>query len=199
MARPSPFRFSSAGIVDYLTIMLQTARLILRPLKTSDSARIAELAGVWDVASMTGRIPYPYSEAQALQWVTGLAEGEMVLGIEHAGELIGICGYSREGHGVALLGYWIGQPYWSQGFATEAARAIIEYGFTKGGIKRFVARHFNENEASARVLKKIGFRAAGEGMGWCEARQQEFAVLSYDMRRPWTAALKSTALKARAS
>ncbi|HPG88938.1 MAG TPA: GNAT family N-acetyltransferase, partial [Hyphomicrobium sp.] len=168
--------------------MIRTSRLVLRSLKASDSTRIATLAGVWDVASMTGRIPYPYSETDALLWVTGIAEGEIVFGIEHDGELIGICGYSRESHGVALLGYWIGQPYWGQGFATEAARALISYGFTKGAIKRFSARHFNENEASARVLRKIGFRSSGAGMGWCEARREEFAVLTYDMRRPWTTA-----------
>lgn len=179
--------------------MIRTQRLVLRSLTTGDSARIAELAGVWDVASMTGRIPYPYSEADALHWVTGLAEGETVFGIDHAGELIGICGYSREGDRAAVLGYWIGQPYWGQGFASEAARALTNYGFTKGGIKRFIARHFNENDASARVLQKIGFRTSGTGMGWCEARQQEFEVKTYDMRRPWTTALKSTALKARAS
>lgn len=179
--------------------MIRTPRLVLRSLTASDSERIAALAGVWDVASMTGRIPYPYSQADALHWVTGLAEGEMVFGIEHAGELIGIGGYSRETNGVAALGYWIGQPYWGQGFATEAARALIDYGFTKGGIKRFVARHFNENGSSARVLQKVGFRASGTGMGWCEARQQEFACKTYDKRRPWTTALKSTALKARAS
>ena len=148
---------------------------------------------------MTGRIPYPYSEADALTWVTGVADGEMVLGIEHAGELIGICGYSREADRVAVLGYWIGQPYWGQGFATEAARALTNHGFTKGGIKRFIARHFNENEGSARVLRKIGFRASGTALGWCEARQAEFAVKTYDLRRPWTMAPKSTALKARAS
>lgn len=179
--------------------MIKTPRLILRTLTASDSERIAALAGVWDVASMTGRIPYPYSEADALHWVNGLADGEMVYGIEHDGALIGICGYSREADGAASLGYWIGQLYWNQGFATEAARALIDYGFTKGGIRRFIARHFDENDASARVLKKIGFRPSGGGMGWCEARQAEFAVKTYDMRRPWTTALKSTALKARAS
>ena len=179
--------------------MISTQRLVLRSLKPSDSERIAALAGVWDVASMTGRIPYPYSQADALNWVTGVADGEMVFGIDHAGELIGICGYSREGNRVAVLGYWIGQPYWRRGFVTEAARALIDYGFTKGGIKRFIARHFNENDASARVLRKIGFRTSGTGMGWCEARQAEFAVKTYDLRRPWTTALKSTALKARAS
>ena len=171
----------------------------MRSLHVDDSARIAELAGVWDVASMTGRVPYPYSQADALTWVTGVADGEMVFGIDHDGELIGICGYAREADRVAVLGYWIGQPYWGQGFATEAARALTVYGFTKGGIKRFIARHFDENEGSARVLRKIGFRTSGTGLGWCEARQAEFAVKTYDMRRPWTTALKSTALKARVS
>ncbi len=172
---------------------MKTARLILRPVVAADAPRIAALAGAWEVASMTGRIPFPYSEDAAQHWVTGLADGEMVFGIEHDGQLIGICGYSLEDNGAAQLGYWIGQQYWGRGFATEAARALINFGFTKGGIKRFVGRHFTDNLGSAHVIKKLGFRASGTGMGWCEARQQEFAVMNYELRRPWTRAIRALA------
>jgi len=53
---------------------MQTARLHLRPVVYGDAARIAVLAGDWDVASMTGRIPYPYSEDAAHHWVSALVE-----------------------------------------------------------------------------------------------------------------------------
>ena len=172
---------------------MKTARLTLRNLVITDAPRIALLAGAWDVASMTGRVPYPYSADAAEHWITGLAAGEMVFGIDYAGELIGICGYTPEGGRTAQLGYWIGKPYWGRGFATEAVRALINHGFTKGGIKHFGGRHFDGNAASARVIQKLGFRACGTGMGWCEARRQEFAVVDYEMRRPWTTALKALA------
>ncbi|MFN0217231.1 MAG: GNAT family N-acetyltransferase [Hyphomicrobium sp.] len=172
---------------------MKTPHLNLRPLHSEDAPRIAALAGDWAVASMTGRIPYPYSVDAAHQWVNGLATGEMVFGIEHAGELIGICGYTLEPDGHAQIGYWIGRQYWGRGYATEAARALIDYGFTKGGVKRFSGRHFTDNLASARVIKKLGFRALGADMGWCEARQQEFPTIAYERRRPWSMAIKALA------
>ena len=172
---------------------MKTKRLILRPLEAGDAKRIAALAGVWEVASMTGRIPYPYSEAAAQQWVKGFAAGEVVFGIEHAGELIGVCGFTPDGAGGAELGYWIGKPYWGHGFATEAASAAMRYGFTKCGVKRFVCSHFSDNAASARVIGKLGFRATGPHVGWCEARQQEWPTERYERRRPWTAVLKALA------
>jgi [ribosomal protein S5]-alanine N-acetyltransferase len=172
---------------------MKTARLTLRSLSPEDAHRIAMLGGDWDVARMTGRIPYPYSEDAALHWVSGLAEGEVVFGIDHQGELIGICGYSPKGSGSADIGYWIGKPYWGQGFATEAAAALMSYGFSKGSVKRFACCVFADNPGSARVAQKLGFKATGPCTGWSEARQQNQPTLTYERRRPWTTALKALA------
>lgn len=172
---------------------MKTERLFLRPLRPDDAPRIAKLAGDWAVASMTGRIPYPYSVETAQQWLNGLAEGEKAFAIDHAGELIGICGYTREADGAAHIGYWIGKPYWGRGFATEAARALMNHGFTKGGVKRFYGHHFADNLTSARVIEKLGFRPLGADVGWCEARQQYFPTATYERRRPWRSALKALA------
>lgn len=172
---------------------MKTARLRLRPLHHADAERIAVLGGVWEVASMTGRIPYPYSQEDAQHWLTGLAEGEVVYAIEHKGELIGICGYTPRGDGTAEMGYWLGQPYWGKGFATEAAERLMRHGFTKGGIKSFTGCHFADNPQSARVLQKLGFRAKGPCTGWCEARQQDLPTVTYERRRPWTQTIKALA------
>jgi RimJ/RimL family protein N-acetyltransferase len=172
---------------------MQTARLRLRSVVDADAARIAALAGDWDVASMTGRIPYPYSEDAARHWVSGLAEREEVFGIELGGELIGICGFTPEPNGDAELGYWIGKPYWGQGFATEAANAVMAHGYAKSGVRRFLCKHLTGNPASARVIKKLGFRYVGDATGWCEARQCELPALSYERRRPWTMAIRALA------
>ena len=172
---------------------MKTARLNLRRLSPNDAARIAMLGSEWDVASMTGRIPFPYSEDAALHWVTDLAEGEVVFGIEQGGYIIGICGYSLKGDGSAELGYWLGKPYWGEGFATEAAVALMTHGFTKGGVKRFTCCHFVDNPGSARVVTKLGFRSIGPCTGWSEARQQELPTLRYERRRPWITTLKALA------
>ena len=176
---------------------MRTARLHLRAVTDADAKRIAALAGDWDIASMTGRIPYPYSEEDARHWVSGLAEREEVFGIEYAGELIGICGFTAHSSGDAELGYWIGKSYWGQGFATEAAAAVMAHGFTRSGIKRFICKHLAENPASARVIQKLGFRYVGGTTGWCEARQCELPALAYERRRPWGMAIR--AVKALAS
>ncbi|MET0407664.1 MAG: GNAT family N-acetyltransferase [Hyphomicrobium sp.] len=168
---------------------MKTARLTLRTVVHDDAARIAVLAGEWDVASMTGRIPFPYSEEAARHWVDGLAEQEQVFGIERNGELIGISGFTLDDNGDAELGYWIGKPYWGQGYATEAARAVMSYGFAKSGVRRFVCKHLTGNDASAGVLRKLGFRYTGTATGWCEARQSELPALTYERRRPWTMAI----------
>jgi [ribosomal protein S5]-alanine N-acetyltransferase len=172
---------------------MKTARLNLRAVIDGDAPRIAALAGDWDVASMTGRIPYPYSEDAAHHWVDGLAEREEVFGIELNRELIGICGFTVEPNGDGELGYWIGKPYWGHGYATEAARAVMDHGFAKSGVRRYVCKHLTGNEASARVIGKLGFKYTGTATGWCEARQCELPALSYERRRPWTMAIRALA------
>jgi RimJ/RimL family protein N-acetyltransferase len=172
---------------------LLTTRLRLRPLQNSDAPRIAVLAGDWDVASMTGRVPFPYSAEAATHWLTGLAPGEIVYGIEHNAELIGICGYTLARNGSAEIGYWIGKDYWGKGFATEAATRLIEHGFSAGGVKRFVCSHFAENLASKRVIAKLGFMPRGAAQGWCEARNCEMPTFRYLRRRPWRLALRALA------
>jgi len=163
-------------------MVIRTPRLLLRDLTPRDARRIAMLANDWDIARMMGRIPHPYSEQQALQWITGLTDGEFVLGIIHNGDLIGLCGYTPEGD-TAEIGYWIGKPWWGRGYATEAVSALIDFCFEKRGFKRLTCGHFVDNPASARVIAKLGFRFTGREHLWCEARQQVVETLKYERLR----------------
>ena len=172
---------------------MKTSRLILRSLETRDADQIALLAGDFEVASKTGRIPYPYSREAALQWLTGLDEGERVYCIEFAGALTGLCGYTLRADGSAEIGYWLGKPYWGRGFATEAVRALMDFGFTKGGVKRFTSGHFTDNPASGRVLTKLGFKKTGEEMRWSETLQRDLAAFAYERRRPFVFAIRALA------
>ena len=119
---------------------------------------------------MTGRIPHPYTEEAALEWVNGLAEREEVFGIEREGELIGICGFTAEANGDAELGYWLGKAYWGQGYATgsRSRGPVMAYGFAKAGVRRFVCKHLMDNGASgvAMIFRKLGFRLSGSATGW---------------------------------
>jgi ribosomal-protein-alanine N-acetyltransferase len=61
----------------------------------------------------------------------------------------------------AEIAYWLGKPYWSKGYGTEAARAVVKYGFETMGLNRINGRHFGSNTASGRVLIKIGMKHEG--------------------------------------
>jgi len=79
------------------------------------------------------------------------------------GLLIGAIGLMMDrGHSRAEMGYWIGKPFWGHGYATEAARAVIGYGFDTLALHRIFAHHMNRNPASGRVLEKAGMKFEGE-------------------------------------
>ena len=172
---------------------IKTARLYLRPLTPSDAGDISTLAGDWDVARMTGRIRHPYSLVDADQWISKLSDDEFVRGVEFEGRLVGAVGYVPNDDGSAEIGYWIGKPYWGRGFATEAARALVNHCFRRERRPRLTCCHFADNTASARVIAKLGFRLTGRGKGWCEARKEHIETMKYERRRPLIARLGSFA------
>jgi len=147
---------------------LHTSRLVLRPFVRSDAAAVQRLAGAREVASTTLMIPHPYEDGMAETWIDGQAaawESGEVLSLAIATEPDGLVGaiglrITRQ-HQRAELGYWIGVPYWNRGYATEAASAVVAYGFTELGLHRVVGRHFPRNPASGRVLTKVGMTHEG--------------------------------------
>ena len=163
---------------------MRSKRLTYRPLVAADAGRIAALAGEWDIARMTSRIPHPYSLIDADLWIASLETDEFVRGLELEGELIGAVGYIETDEREAEIGYWIGKPWWGNGFATEAARTLLAYCFQEAGYRRLTCGHFVDNPASARVISKLGFRRIGKGSQWCEARQTNVETLRYARRRP---------------
>lgn len=73
------------------------------------------------------------------------------------GELIGFCGLDHLWGGEEIeIGYWLAPDYWGKGLATEAAQAVLRYGFGRLGLLRIVAVAHPENQASIRVLEKLG-------------------------------------------
>jgi RimJ/RimL family protein N-acetyltransferase len=166
---------------------IKTRRLVLRELTDSDTPEFAHLAGDWDVARQTARIPYPYSEELAREWMDTLGPEEFVRAVVHHGTLIGAVGYVANEDRSAEIGYWIGKPWWGLGFATEAASALVRHCFTTAGFKRLTCCHFVDNAASRRVIQKLGFRANGLCTAWCDARRAEFPTQSYELNRPLTA------------
>jgi RimJ/RimL family protein N-acetyltransferase len=158
-----------------MTMELRTKRLLLDPFREADAAQVAALAGNWKVARMTARIPHPYSEDLARQWIAGQgaarASGDAVaLAIRFGGEPVGAVGLERTQPAQYELGYWIGEPWWGIGIATEAAGRTLRFAFDDLAAGVVNAGYLFDNPASGRVLAKCGFVRTGEIMQWCEAR-----------------------------
>ncbi len=171
----------------------ETERLTLRVYTLSDIPALMPLIGAREVAATTLRIPHPYAESDARDFIARTREGllggsELRLGIvvRDSDTLCGGVGLRIEGdHRRAELGYWIGVPYWGNGYATEAAKAVVKYGFRTLGLHRIFASHFANNPASAKVLRKIGMRHEGSLRGhilkWGEFLDLEmYAMLASD-------------------
>jgi ribosomal-protein-alanine N-acetyltransferase len=144
---------------------LETPRLILREFSESDIPELVPLIGAREVAATTLRIPHPYEEKHAREFfATVPKENELRLAIRlrSTGRLCGGIGLHPDTEPQrAELGYWIGLPFWGNGYATEAAGAVIEYGFEKLKLERIFASHFKGNEKSGRVLQKVGMHHEG--------------------------------------
>jgi RimJ/RimL family protein N-acetyltransferase len=164
--------------------ILVTERLTLRPFRRNDAPEFARLAGDRQVAVMTSDIPYPFSPAQAMAWLRPV-RGEVRFAIIRQEQLIGGAGFYRRASGMAELGFWLGRAWWGQGYATEATRAVVQYGFKRRRLPGFSSAHFVDNPASAAVLGKLGFEPMGRGWIACAARGHDVEAVTYwlDRRR----------------
>ncbi|GMH43161.1 hypothetical protein BSKO_11083 [Bryopsis sp. KO-2023] len=150
--------------MDFSRRILTTDRLLLRPLGLSDAHDVQRLAGDKSVAEGTSLIPHPYEDGMAEAWISthqrAFDAGEQAvfaITLKPSRELIGCIRLSIAQSSLeAELGYWVGKPFWRRGYCTEAARAVLCYGFSVLNMKRICAAHFHRNPASGRVLRKIG-------------------------------------------
>lgn len=140
---------------------------MLRPLTVEDAAAVARLAGRREIAHTTISIPHPYSEQQAREWIaaqTGPAKGIVfAITLKPGCDLVGTIGLREidAEHCQAELGLWIGVEWWGNGYATEATRAILGFGFEHMMLNRIYAHHMVRNPASGRVLQKAGMQREG--------------------------------------
>ena len=149
--------------------IIETERLILRPHTLDDAKELQRLIGDRDIASTTLNIPHPYEDGMAEEWISrrqetferGVSVQFAITHREQGGFMGGIGLMIDREHERAEVGYWIGKPYWNQGYCTEAARAILKYGFEVLGLNRIHATPMTRNPASGRVLQKIGMKHEG--------------------------------------
>jgi len=161
-----------------MTVRLETERLILRPFAAADAAAVQGFCARGEIARMTTRIAHPYPEGAAAAWIAGHAgardRGEefvFAVTLRDDGRVIGAAGLHRTEIGNLELGYWLATEHWGRGLASEAAKAMVVYGFETLRAEALNSGHFADNPASGRVLEKAGFSANGVARQWSAARQ----------------------------
>jgi len=154
---------------DDIQQTLTTERLCLRLFEEADAATVTELCNNYNIYKSTLTLPYPYTLDCALSWIqhhrrnfetdrhyefaicdraTGVLYGAIALTYDH-----------RYNHGE--IAYWVGEPYWGYGYATEASKAILDFAFHVKKFHKVYGRHFASNPASGKVLQKIGMTQEG--------------------------------------
>ena len=143
--------------------VLETERLTLRRPTLADVRAIAHLANDRRIAENTRRLPHPYQQDHAVEFVraTAAADGEIVFLIEQNYSPIGMVGIDRSTHDAPELGYWLGVEHWGQGFGTEAARAVIDFFFEEFDAEHLISASRVANPASRNILEKCGFQWSG--------------------------------------
>ncbi len=129
---------------------IKTTRLTLRPYRAADAARVTELIGDIDVSRWLTRVPHPYTKDDALAFFERLGSESNTFAVVLDDEVIGGIGIEDE------LGYWLGKPYWRNGYASEAARALVARHF-RTSTEDIRSGYLPGNLASSRVLTRLGF------------------------------------------
>jgi RimJ/RimL family protein N-acetyltransferase len=160
-------RIAPETLQNRSTPRIWTERLVLRAPCLDDAKTLATLVNDRRIAENTLRIPYPYGIADARAFIAGANanSGETVFLItaRDAG-IIGACGIAEASGASPEIGYWLAVPFWGRGYATEAARALIDYAFDHLDYDVLHAGARVTNAASRRVLEKCGFRWTGVGL-----------------------------------
>lgn len=173
--------------------VLETERLTLRRPTLADVKAIARLANDRRIAENTRRLPHPYSEDHAVEFVRGTANGnrETVFLIENTHTPIGVVGLDWREEGAPELGYWLGFAHWGQGFGTEAARAVIDYAFEEFDVEHLISGARVTNPSSRNILEKCGFQWSGVELHRFEALGSSTPVDRFRLSRGVWSSLKN--------
>src|ERR1700686_4391469 len=173
--------------------VLETKRLALRAPRLEDVKTVATLANDRRIAENVARIPHPYKVSDAESFIAGAnkAGGEAAFLITLRDEtVVGACGVAPQEQ-TPELSYWLGVPYWGQGYATEALHAVIDYAFTDLEHESLQSGARVTNPASRRVLEKCGFQWTGVGLCRIRAINSSAPIDRFRLERGIWSAIKT--------
>ncbi|HHS82107.1 MAG TPA: N-acetyltransferase [Devosia sp.] len=193
-----------ARLIKMLPDPITTERLVLRQPNMADAPALHRLANNRNIFEMLARLPHPYTRAHAVDFITSVARSAS----EHAyaitsrdDDFLGVIGlhlperktdgqggreYEQKAGGKASqktgpeLGYWLGQPHWGKGYATEAVKGLLAAAH-KVGITTISAHAITRNTGSINVLLKAGFIISGQTTADCGQHQkQDQTILKWE-------------------
>jgi RimJ/RimL family protein N-acetyltransferase len=173
--------------------VLETERLMLRKPTLADVKAIADLANDRRIAENTRRMPHPYSQEHAIEFVRGTADDDRgtVFLIESNFVPIGVVGIDWRQPEAPELGYWLGVDHWGQGFGTEAARAVIDFTFEEFDVEHLMSGARVSTPSSRNILEKCGFQWSGVELHRFEAIASSTPVDCFRLARSVWASLKN--------
>lgn len=189
----------TSSLREESSVVLETARLVLRQPTLADVKAIARLVNDRRVAENLRRVPHPYTADDAIAFISHVAttDRDTVFLIEHEGRPVGMVGLDWSQPDTPELGYWLGVDHWRQGIATEAARAVIDYAFEEFAIEQVIAGARVVNPASRHILEKCGFQWTGVELHRFLALGSSTPVDRFRLDRSVWASLKSWSIATR--
>ena len=158
----------SPAIDDVVGTIVSTQRLDLRWFTIDDADDLQRICNNKAVAATSGSLTFPYTREQAERVIEKIAKGVesgkwycFALIERESGALIGDVSLHPNEFHAAELGYIIGEEHWGKGYATEAARAALDYAFETLGLRRVEGRCVTRHPPSARVMEKAGMTREG--------------------------------------
>lgn len=138
----------------------------LRPLASTDAARIAELIGDWEVVQWLSGPPHPYTINDAEQFLSRVTGADALPPVRNeailvGGQFAGVIGIDRPFGGLNI-GYWLGRAYWGRGIMSRAARVLTQDFFAMSAEPHLNSGYFSGNEASWAIQRRLGFQFVEE-------------------------------------
>jgi RimJ/RimL family protein N-acetyltransferase len=166
---------------------------MLRRPTLADVKAIARLANDRRIAENTRRLPHPYLQDHAVEFVRAMANDHRatVFLIENNYVPIGMVGIDWREAGAPELGYWLGVEHWGQGFGTEAARATIDFTFEEFDVEHLISGARVTNPSSRNILEKCGFQWSGVELHRFEALGSSTPVDCFRLSRGVWSSLKN--------
>jgi RimJ/RimL family protein N-acetyltransferase len=164
-----------------MTYEIETERLFLRAPRLGDASAIAKGLNNFNVARFLTKVPFPYAEQDAENWISSLSENApehraFVVERDDTG-VIGVIGLESE------LGYWLAESHWGNGYATEAAAATLHWYFDATRAESITSGAHEDNPASLNVQRKLGFEVTGNQTKFCVSRNTDILLVKTFLTR----------------